>query len=69
MNEEPRASEAIFAFCSWLTTRSKPVAMGANHDCAPVAELIGEFIKHNDWRSPRPDYTQLFFMPVEEDKN
>lgn len=42
------ASEALYGFAAWLTTRYEPTTLGAKHDCAPVVDRIVEFIEAND---------------------
>lgn len=41
------ASEALYAFAGWLTTRDEVTEMGAMHDCAPIAKLVGDFCAVN----------------------
>lgn len=60
---ELTASEAIFAFCAWLTTREKKTVMGSTANCAPVVELIKEFCATNHLTAPRDNYTDFFKMP------
>lgn len=38
------ASEAIFSLFGFLTTRKNPIIFGAAYDCAPIAEILREFI-------------------------
>lgn len=57
------ASEAIFAFMSWLTTRNEVVKLGGNQDSAVATELIGRFVDINNLASPRDGWTDLFVMP------
>ena len=48
MNDKLTASEAVYGFAAWLTTRSEITKMGADEDCAPIAQLVGEFCKENN---------------------
>ena len=57
-------SEAIYAFCAWLTTRKETIQMGSFSDCAPVANVINEFMKANNLDNPRGNYTDYFRMPT-----
>lgn len=57
------ASEAIYAFCAWLTTRHCRTVMSATDDTAPIAELVGHFCCVNNLAKPRNEYTELFTMP------
>lgn len=36
---------AIYDFAGHLTCRDKPLTMGKNHDCAPAAAAVDEFLK------------------------
>lgn len=47
------ASEAVYAFAGWLTTREEPTVLSAGHDAAPVAELIRQFCEANNLTPPR----------------
>jgi len=61
------ASEAIFGFVSWLTTRRKAVTIGAEHECGTVAELAGLWCKVNGLPEPRSGfYPANIQHPVEE---
>ncbi len=62
---ELSASEAIFAFCGWLTTRKEETMMGSSHDCGVIAELVGRFADLNGLQEPRPDWQKHFEMPVD----
>ena len=39
------ASEALFAFCGWLTSRDESLTMGESHNVVPAVEAINEFMK------------------------
>ena len=56
LNEELNASEALYGFSGWLTSRDEPVVFSAYHDAAIVAELINEFIKKFDLPDIRDDW-------------
>jgi hypothetical protein len=49
----PNPAEAITAFAAWLTTRRATLVIGANHDAAEMAMLVGQFIDSQRWRRPR----------------
>lgn len=42
------ASEALYGFAGWLTSRENPVTLSANHEASTAADLVAEFIKAND---------------------
>lgn len=52
---EMNASEALYGFAGWLTTRKQSVVAGAEHNAACWAELVDEFIKNNDLSPVRDD--------------
>ena len=60
------ASEAIYGFAAWITTRDKEVSAGASHNCAVWAELVGEFCEANGLDSPRDTYTDNLKFPQEK---
>lgn len=59
------ASEAVFGFVSWLTTRAESVTFGAGHDSAPAAELVQRFLEANRLAEPRPGWEQALQHPQE----
>jgi len=38
------ASEALFAFCGWLTSRDESLTMGASHNAVPTVDAIDAFM-------------------------
>jgi len=56
-------SEAIYGFGSWLSIRKEPVCMGANHDCAIVAELIDQYCKAQNLKEPK-DHWEDNLIPM-----
>ena len=54
---EWRASEALYAFAGWLTTRPEPITMSAVHDAAPASEAVAEFCKRHDLAEPRANWS------------
>jgi hypothetical protein len=57
------ASEAIYGFCAWLTTRDEETVMGASSDAAPAAQRIAEFCKKNNLPDPRDGWEKALIMP------
>jgi len=55
--KQVRPSEAIFAFCAWMTCRQEAIIIGAAHNAAPLVPLIGAFIESQEFDEPREDYT------------
>jgi len=56
-------SEAVYGFCAWLTTRDEVTKMGANNDCAPIADLAARFCDENGLPDPRSNYTDYLTHP------
>ncbi len=54
------ASEGIYGFCGWLTTRKEKTVMSSSDDSAPIAELIKQFCDKNKLDQPMPN----FFIPT-----
>ncbi len=57
------ASEALYGFMGWLTTRQEVMSAGASHECAPVADAIKEFCDANDLAQPRDGWEKNFVYP------
>ncbi|MHA1702050.1 MAG: hypothetical protein ACTSWK_07270 [Promethearchaeota archaeon] len=57
------ATEAIFAFCAWLTTRKETIKIGSNIHIGPVVDAINQFMETNNLPDPRGNYTDYFVMP------
>jgi len=53
------ASEALFGFAAWLTTREDAVTFTANHDAAIAAELVSEFCSLHALADPRDGWDLL----------
>jgi len=66
MNEKLTASEAIFGFIGWLTTRDSITKMGASEDCAPICDRIKEFCKENNLDEPREGWHNNLIHPSGE---
>ncbi len=64
MIDEMTASEALFGFMAWLTTREPVEIFSARHDAAPAPALIGEFMKANNLADPREDWTDRLTHPT-----
>ena len=47
MTKTLNASEAVYGFAAWLTTREEKTTMSAANDSGVVAELVGQFCKVN----------------------
>jgi hypothetical protein len=56
-------SESVFGFCAWLTTRKDVTKMSSSNDCAPIVELIKDFIKTNNLPEIRENWTDFLTHP------
>ncbi|KKN10023.1 hypothetical protein LCGC14_1040780 [marine sediment metagenome] len=63
MDDGLTASEALYGFAAWLTTRKATVSFGGDHDCAVAADLVAEFCKTNNLEEPRDDWTKNLTHP------
>lgn len=60
------ASEAVYAFAAWLTTREQAVTFSGHHEASTAADLVDKFVKAQGWAEPRDDYTsRLKTFPTE----
>jgi hypothetical protein len=57
------ASEALFGFVGWLTTRPEQTVMSRTDDCAPIVELIGQFCDENALTDPRDGWENNLIHP------
>jgi len=74
MNEEMRerekeianemtASEALYGFAGWLTSRDQQVVFSSRDNAALAADLVCEFCSVNKLSVPRNDWTDKIIMP------
>lgn len=57
------ATDALYGFCAWLTTREKSVTFSSKHNAGTIADLINTFIKANNLPDPSKKYPNNFVMP------
>lgn len=57
------ASEALYGFAGWLTTRNEATIMSSKHDCAPVADRIREFCEENNLSEPKTHWEKNLVHP------
>lgn len=62
-SKEMLASEALFGFAGWLTSRDEAITMGATHHAGPAADAVKEFCDANELESPRPGWTAWLTHP------
>lgn len=57
------ASEALYGFMAWLTSREKSITVSGRHDTAEPAELVDTFCKANNLADPKDDFAQRLIHP------
>lgn len=60
---EMTASEALYGFCWWLTSRDKQTIMSAKDDAWTAAVLIEKFCEVNKLTPTRNDWEKLLIHP------
>jgi len=65
-NEKITASEAVFGFTAWLTTRKQITRLGSSANCNPIVKLIEKWIKENNLPDPRKGvYPHNITQPID----
>ena len=64
IEDDMSASEAVYGFAGWLTSRSERVVMSSKDDAAAVADLVAEFCRVNDLAEPREGWTDNLVHPT-----
>jgi len=60
------ASEALYGFAGWITTREKTMIASAYHDAAIWAELVDMYIEENKLEQPRDGWENNLIHPSGE---
>lgn len=66
VSDKLTASEAVFGFAGWLTTRDKKTVMSAFDDAAPIAELVKQFCDENGLAEPRNGWEDNLIHPCDD---
>jgi len=59
------ASEALFGFVGWITTREEAVTASFTHNAAVWADLVREYCRANDLAEPRENWHANLSYPFE----
>lgn len=59
------ASEALYGFAGWLTSREKKITMSSTNDAAAVAALVKIFCVANALADPREEWAENLTHPRE----
>jgi hypothetical protein len=62
-SKKMNASEALFGFAAWLSTRDKVTKLGAKEECGCLAEMVTEFIRVNSLPEVRERWTDNLEFP------
>lgn len=57
------ASEALFGFTGWLTSRPERTVMSSRDEAGIIADLVGEFCDANQLPEPRTGWTTNLVYP------
>jgi len=57
------ASEALYGFAWWLTTRKERTVMSSADDSAPIADLAARFCEINSLKEPRDGWEKGLTHP------
>ena len=57
------ASEALFGFAGWLTTRDEAVTASSKHDAGIWASLVSQFCEVNNLDTPRDGWDENLTHP------
>ena len=63
MENKLSASEAVYGFAGWLTTRNKKIVASASDDASVWAEAVDAFCKANHLDDPRDNWQQNLTHP------
>ena len=66
MSDKLIASEALYGFCGWLSTRKEITVVSSHHDAAPIAELVRIFCEENKLTEPREGWDKNLIHPSGE---
>ncbi len=66
MKKRITATDALFGFGVWLTTRKEIVTFSHKHDTGKMVDLIGQFLKTNNLPNVSKNYPGNFITPEEE---
>ena len=60
------ASEALYGFMGWLTSRRQAVTLSATHDAAIAADLVALFCKRHGLAEPREGWHKCIIHETRE---
>ena len=63
MTDKLNASEALYGFMAWLTTREDQVTLSRHNDSATAADLVSKFCELNDFEPAREGWQDLIKTP------
>ena len=60
------ASEALYGFAGWLTSRDEVIIGSSKHEASSWAEVVGMFCKENKLEDPRDGWENNLIHPSGE---
>ena len=66
MSDKLIASEALYGFAGWLTSRDEQTLISSTDDAAPIAELVNQFCIENRLAEPRKGWENNLIHPSGE---
>ena len=63
MERKLSASEAVYAFCAWLTTRKEKTIMSSSDDSGAIATLVDKFCNANELDDPKSGWESCIRFP------
>lgn len=61
--KEMTASEALYMFCGWLTTKKEPTIMSSTNTCGEIAEKVEKFITYHNLSQPKNGWEKRIKHP------
>ncbi len=62
-NSKITATDALFGFGAWLTTRKEPVTFSYKHNAGAMVDLISQYLKTNNLPDVSKHYPDNLQMP------
>lgn len=63
MENQLSASEALYGFIGWLTTRKASITLSETHNAVEAADLVKKFCSVNQLEDPRDNWPSRLIHP------
>lgn len=67
VDKELSASEALYGFMGWLTTRDEVVTFSCRHNASKSVDLVREFSDSNSLKEPRDGWEKNLVHPKDKE--